>query len=70
MITSLGIFSFDSVTREMVLSSSHPGVSVEEIQRETGWPLRTHEDLRETDPPSADELAVVRKYDPKGVWTS
>ncbi len=70
VITSLGIFSFDPVTREMVLSSTHPGVTVEDIQRETGWSLRTQNDLRETDPPSADELATVRKYDPKGVWTS
>ncbi len=70
VITSLGIFSFDSQTHEMVPSSTHPGVTVEDIQRETGWPLRTQSDLRETDPPSADELAVVRKYDPKGVWTS
>jgi glutaconate CoA-transferase subunit B len=70
VITSLGIFSFDSRTHEMVLSSTHPGVTVEDIQRETGWPLRTQNDLRETNPPSADELAVVRKYDPKGVWTS
>lgn len=70
VITSLGIFSFDAVSREMVLSSYHPGVTVDEIQKETGWPLRAAQDLRETPPPSPDELAAVRKYDPKGVWTS
>ncbi len=70
VITSLGIFSFDPVTREMVLSSFHSGVTVKEIQRETGWPLRVSPDLSETPPPSADELMAVRKYDPKGVWTS
>jgi len=70
VITSLGIFSFDETGRQMVLSSRHPGVTVEEIQRETGWPLRISEDLEETPLPSAEELAVVRKYDPKRVWTS
>ena len=70
VITSLGIFSFDETSRQMVLSSRHPGVTVEEIQRETGWPLRISEDLEETPLPSAEELAVVRKYDPKRVWTS
>ncbi len=70
VITSLGIFSFDSTLQEMILCSTHPDVTVEDIQRETGWPLRISEDLRETDPPSAEELAAVRKYDPKGVWTS
>lgn len=70
VITSLGIFSFDPVMREMVLSSFHPGFTVEEIQKETGWPLRVSPDVGETPPPSADELMAVRKYDPKGVWTS
>lgn len=70
VITSLGIFSFDPKTREMVLSSCHPGAGVEKIQQETGWPLRLAEAVRETPPPSVEELAAVRKYDPKGVWTS
>lgn len=70
VITSLGIFSFDPVSGEMLLSFFHPGVTVEEIRGETGWPLRVSEDLRETPPPSQEELAAVRKYDPKGVWTA
>jgi glutaconate CoA-transferase subunit B len=69
-ITSLGIFSFDAETREMILSSSHPGISIDEIEKETGWPLRVAPDLTETAPPSAAELGAVRKYDPKRVWTS
>ncbi len=70
VITSMGIFSFDPESREMVLSSNHPGVSVEEIKNETGWPLRISRDIQETPAPTKDELAAVRKYDPKGVWTS
>ena len=70
VITSMGIFSFDPVSHEMILTSNHPGVSVEEIKNETGWPLRVSPDVRETLPPTKDELAAVRKYDPKGVWTS
>lgn len=70
VITSLGIFSFDIQSREMLLTSRHPGVNVEEIARETGWPLKISADLEETSPPSREELAMVRKYDPKQVWTS
>jgi glutaconate CoA-transferase, subunit B len=70
VITSMGIFCFDTDTREMILTSNHPGVSVDEIRNETGWPLRVSSDVRETPPPSKEELAAVRKYDPKGVWTS
>jgi glutaconate CoA-transferase subunit B len=54
----------------MILSSNHPGISVEEIKAETGWPLRISPDLRETPTPSKEELAAVRKYDPKRVWTA
>lgn len=70
VITSMGVFSFDSITHEMLLSSYHPGTTIEEIQRQTGWPLRIAADLRETTPPSPAELAAVRKYDPRRVWTS
>jgi glutaconate CoA-transferase, subunit B len=70
VITSMGIFSFDPESHEMVLSSNHTGVSVEAIKAETGWPLQVSPDVRETPPPTLDELLAVRKYDPKGVWTS
>ncbi|HEX2229955.1 MAG TPA: CoA-transferase [Candidatus Binatia bacterium] len=70
VITSMGVFSFDPVDHEMTLSSYHPGVSIEDIKNETGWPLRVAPDVDETHPPTETELAAVRKYDPKGVWTS
>jgi acyl CoA:acetate/3-ketoacid CoA transferase beta subunit len=35
----MGIFSFDPDSYEMILTSNHPGVSVEEIKNETGWPM-------------------------------
>ncbi|HSK28389.1 MAG TPA: CoA-transferase [Candidatus Limnocylindria bacterium] len=70
VISSLGIFSFDRKSREMILRSYHPGVSVEQIRSETGWPLRVSPEIRETMPPTDAELAAVKKYDPKGIWTS
>ena len=70
VITSMGIFSFDAASHEMILSSYHPGVSVDDIRRETGWPLRVAPEVDETNPPTEAELSAVRKYDPKRVWTS
>jgi glutaconate CoA-transferase subunit B len=70
VITSMGIFGFDAESKEMTLLSTHPGVAVEEIRNETGWPLRVSPEIRETEPPTEAELTAVRKYDPKGVWTS
>jgi len=70
VITSMGIFSFDPESREVVLISRHPGVTIEQIQRETGWPLKVNENVSETMPPTAGELAAIQKYDPKKIWTS
>lgn len=69
VITTLGLFRFDPVTREMALASVHPGVTVEEVQAETGWPLHPARPVIETPPPRAAELAMIRRFDPEGFWT-
>jgi glutaconate CoA-transferase subunit B len=53
----------------MVLASVHPGVTEEEVQAETGWRLQSAAPVVETPPPSADELAMIRRFDPEGFWT-
>ncbi len=69
VITTLGVFRFDPVTREMVLASSHPGVTVADVHAQTGWPLACLPEVAETPPPTAEELAVIRRFDPEGFWT-
>lgn len=46
------------VTRE---TRTHPGVSVEQVRSETGWDLRVADDLAEAEPPTDDELRVLRR---------
>jgi glutaconate CoA-transferase, subunit B len=69
LITTLAVFGFDRETREATLVSHHPGVTIEDVERETGWPLRVSTDVRETPAPTADELAIIRAYDRDGYWT-
>lgn len=69
VITTLGVLSFDTATGEAVLSSYHPGESVESVRAATGWDLRVAKDVRETLPPTGEELALIRRYDPQGFWT-
>jgi glutaconate CoA-transferase, subunit B len=69
VITTLGIFQFDPVSREMVLSHVHHGVEVSQVQEQTGWPLRVASNLAKTQVPTQKELQVLRKYDPNGFWT-
>jgi glutaconate CoA-transferase subunit B len=69
VITTLGLFRFDPVTREMVLASVHPQATVDEIRTQTGWSLRLAARLNETPPPTSRELAMIRRFDPDGFWT-
>ncbi len=68
-ITTLGVLRFDPETREAYLDSYHPGGSPEEVQAHTGWDLRVPDRVRETPPPTADELRIIREHDPAGFWT-
>jgi glutaconate CoA-transferase subunit B len=68
ILTTLGVLRFDK-TCEAYLASVHPGVTAEEVKRNTGWNLRVAADVAETPAPSAAELAVIRELDPKGFWT-
>ena len=69
IITTLAVLGFEPETGEAVLESHHPGTSPADVQAATGWQLRSRADVRETAPPTADELAIIRRYDPQGFWT-
>lgn len=68
VISSLGVFGFDPASREMVLESLHPGVTLEEVKSQTGWPMRVTPDLGGTPEPTREELDVLRRFDPDGMW--
>jgi glutaconate CoA-transferase subunit B len=59
VITDLGVLRPDP--DELTLTRIHPGVSVEKVREETGWDLQVSEDLEETDPPSDEEVRVLRE---------
>jgi glutaconate CoA-transferase subunit B len=59
------VFGFDE-SGEMRLASLHPGVSKEEVQGNTGWPLRTMATLTETVAPTKEELLLIRRFDTLG----
>jgi glutaconate CoA-transferase subunit A len=68
LVTNLGVFELDEESRELVLVSIHPGVTVAEVQEATGFPLRFTPDPAETAPPSREELVMIRReIDPLGM---
>ena len=70
VVTDKAILGFDPETGEMILTSIHPGVELEEIQAGVGWPLRTAPEVATTPPPTRAELDLIRhKLDPKGLYS-
>ena len=69
VITTLGVLRFDPNSCEMMLTSTHPGVTVEQVCQSTGWTLKVADDLDVTPVPTAKELEMIRLFDPEGFWT-
>jgi glutaconate CoA-transferase subunit B len=61
LVTDLAIFAPDPASKEMVVTSIHPGVAREQIQANSGWPVRHALDVSETPAPTDQELSVLRE---------
>jgi glutaconate CoA-transferase subunit B len=70
VVTDKCVFGFDVETKEMVLESLHPGVELAQIHSEVGWDLRVAPGLRKTEPPTVEELGLLREHlDPQRIYT-
>ncbi|MBU1672302.1 MAG: CoA-transferase subunit beta [Actinobacteria bacterium] len=61
IITNKAVLRFDEETKEAYLATFHPGHTVEEIVENTPWDLKVSPDVRETEPPTTEELRVIRE---------
>jgi glutaconate CoA-transferase subunit B len=60
VVTDLCVLRPDPETKELLVTSTHPGVTRERIAQATGWPVQFAPDLAQTAPPTASELAALR----------
>ena len=66
VITDLAILGFSPETKRMQLQSLHPGVQRPDVEANTGFALEIASRLLRTDPPTAEELHVLRnEVDPQ-----
>ena len=66
IITNKAVLRFDKATGESYLATYHPDTSIDEVRKNTPWDLRVADDVHETEPPTAEELRVLREIlDPK-----
>ena len=63
VVTDLGLLAPDPATCELTLVAVHPGVSVEQVRAATGWDLRVASGLASTEPPTEQELTVLRELE-------
>ncbi len=60
VVTDLCTLRPDSQTKELTVTSIHPGVTREQITQATGWPIQFAEELSSTPPPTEFELVTLR----------
>jgi glutaconate CoA-transferase subunit B len=66
--TSLCVMDFEPETKRMRLHTLHPGVTVDQVVKATGFELVIPDDVGETPPPTEQELDVLRRrVDPTGM---
>ncbi len=67
VVTNLAVLDFDTPDRSMRLASVHPGVTVDEVVGNTGFPLTLPAEVPSTRAPTAEELRLLREViDPRG----
>lgn len=69
IVTSYGVFRFTAENKTAILCQVYPGIDVEMVREETGWPLTVSPDLTVTPAPRPEELELLRRFDPQGYWT-
>jgi glutaconate CoA-transferase subunit B len=69
VVTDLALLGYDEATKRMMLLATHPGVTVERVLENTGFALIVPKEVAQSEPPSADELRVLRtEVDPQRLY--
>jgi len=67
LITPLGVLTREE--DELVLSSVNPGVDIAQVRSATGWPLKVAGTVDDGEPPTAEELRLLREVlDPGRIY--
>ena len=68
LITKGGLFRFEEQSKEIYLAGIFPQTTIEQIQQEVPWKLKTAEDFGKNfeplEPPTLEDLKFIRDFDP------
>ncbi|HDD25031.1 MAG TPA: 3-oxoacid CoA-transferase [Chloroflexi bacterium] len=69
VVSTLALMDFEPRTKRMRLIATHPGVTVEQVIENTGFELLIADSVGQNDPPTAEELRLLREeIDPEGFY--
>jgi glutaconate CoA-transferase, subunit B len=61
------VMDFEPESKRMRLRTVHPGVTVDQVQEATGFPLIVADDVAQTPAPTDEEVRLIREeIDPDG----
>ena len=67
IVTNLCVMDFLGVNHAIRLVSLHSGVSMEEVQDNTGFEIETSGEIRETPAPTSEQLQLLDQLDPQNL---
>jgi glutaconate CoA-transferase subunit B len=70
VVTDLAIMGFEEASKRMQIIALHPGVTIDQVQANTGFELEVAAEVESTAPPTEQELAVLRHLDPERLYTA
>jgi glutaconate CoA-transferase, subunit B len=68
VVSTMAVYRFNEVTKEMVLAEYFPGQSVEKVRANCSFDLKVASDVKETALPTEEEIALLRNIDPTGFY--
>jgi glutaconate CoA-transferase subunit B len=60
-VSNLGVLGYHPDSKRMMLLSTQPGISVEDVVENTGFELLIPNEVTENPPPTEKELRVLRE---------
>jgi glutaconate CoA-transferase subunit B len=67
IVTNLCVMDFGGPDHAIQVASLHPGVTFEEVQAATGFPLLKSPTIKTTEGPTEEQLAIIRRLDPHNI---
>ncbi len=67
IVTDLCVFDFNGPDHAAQVLSLHPGITFEQVQAATGFPLLQAASMNTTAAPTEEQLAIIRRLDPHNI---